>query len=248
MSVKNLVLTILLLTTNAFGVSLTAHTWLVADGDGRIIQSENGQELRSIASITKLMTAMVIIDAGQNPKEKLGNLTREQHIQMALVMSSNESAITLCDNYPGGKSSCIRDMNSKAVAMNMPNTKFVEASGLSPMNISTGKDLIELVLAASYYPDIIQASKTAQVKIQVKKKWFFFNNTNPIIGKRHDFIVSKTGWTNAAGGCIVMLLDTDIGRRLVVVLGSKNTRTRIPEAEFIALQNNWQPQPNTLAH
>jgi D-alanyl-D-alanine carboxypeptidase len=248
MSVKNLIFSFLLLTTNAFGVSLTAHTWLVADGDGRIIQSENGQELRSIASITKLMTAMVIIDAGQNPKEKLGNLTREQHIQMALVMSSNESAITLCDNYPGGKSSCIRDMNSKAVAMNMPNTKFVEASGLSPMNISTGKDLIELVLAASYYPDIIQASKTAQVKIQVKKKWFFFNNTNPIIGKRHNFIVSKTGWTNAAGGCIVMLLDTDIGRRLVVVLGSKNTRTRIPEAEFIALQNNWQPQPNTLAH
>ena len=241
MSVKNLVLTILLLTTNAFGMSLTAHTWLVADGDGRIIQSENAQELRSIASITKLMTAMVIIDAGQNPKEKLGNLTREQHIQMALVMSSNESAITLCDNYPGGKSSCIRDMNQKAIAMNMPNTKFVEASGLSPMNISTGKDLVELVLAASYYPDIIQASKTAQVKIQVKKKWFFFNNTNPIIGKRHDFMVSKTGWTNAAGGCIVMLLDTDIGRRLVVVLGSKNTRTRIPEAEFIALQNNWQP-------
>jgi D-alanyl-D-alanine carboxypeptidase len=235
MSVKNLIFSFLLLTTNAFGMSLTAHTWLVADGDGRIIQSENGQELRSIASITKLMTAMVIIDAGQNPKEKLGNLTREQHIQMALVMSSNESAITLCDNYPGGKSSCIRDMNSKAVAMNMPNTKFVEASGLSPMNISTGKDLIELVLAASYYPDIIQASKTAQVKIQVKKKWFFFNNTNPIIGKRHDFIVSKTGWTNAAGGCIVMLLDTDVGRRLVVVLGSKNTRTRIPEAEFIAL-------------
>jgi len=238
MSVKNLIFSFLLLTTNAFGVSLTAHTWLVADGDGRIIQSENGQELRSIASITKLMTAMVIIDAGQNPKEKLGNLTREQHIQMALVMSSNESAITLCDNYPGGKSSCIRDMNSKAVAMNMPNTKFVEASGLSPMNISTGKDLIELVLAASYYPDIIQASKTAQVKIQVKKKWFFFNNTNPIIGKRHDFIVSKTGWTNAAGGCIVMLLDTDIGRRLVVVLGSKNTITRIPEAEFIALHYN----------
>ena len=222
-------------------MSLTAHTWLVADGDGRIIQSENAQELRSIASITKLMTVMVIIDAGQNPKEKLGNLTREQHIQMALVMSSNESAITLCDNYPGGKSSCIRDMNQKAIAMNMPNTKFVEASGLSPMNISTGKDLVELVLAASYYPDIIQASKTAQVKIQVKKKWFFFNNTNPIIGKRHDFMVSKTGWTNAAGGCIVMLLDTDIGRKLVVVLGSKNTQTRIPEAEFIALQNNWQP-------
>jgi D-alanyl-D-alanine carboxypeptidase len=248
MLVKNLVLSILLLTSNAFSMSLTAHSWLVADGNGKIIQSENEQEQRSIASITKIMTAMVIIDAGQNPKEKIGNFTREQHIQLALVKSSNESAIALCDKYPGGKPSCIRDMNSKAIALNMPNTRFIEASGLSPMNISTGKDLVELVLAASYYPDIIQASKTAQVKIQVKKKWFFFNNTNPIIGKRHNFMVSKTGWTNAAGGCIVMLLDTDIGRRLVVVLGSKNTRTRIPEAEFIALQNNWQPQPYTLAH
>jgi D-alanyl-D-alanine carboxypeptidase len=239
MLVKNLVLSILLLTTNAFSMSLTAHSWLVADGDGRIIQSEDAQEQRSIASITKLMTAMVIIDAGQNPKEKIGNFTREQHIQLALVKSSNESAILLCDKYPGGKSSCIKDMNAKAIALNMPNTKFVEASGLSPMNISTGKDLIELVLAASYYPDIVEASRTPQVKIQIKKQWFIFNNTNPIIGKRHRFIVSKTGLTNAAGGCIVMLLDTDIGRRLVVVLGSQNTRTRIPEAEFIALLQNY---------
>lgn len=229
-------------------MSLTAHSWLVADGDGRIIQSENDREQRSIASITKLMTAMVVIDAGQNPKEKLGNFTREQHIQLALVKSSNESAIILCDNYPGGKPSCIRDMNQKAIALNMPNTKFVEASGLSPMNISTGRELVQLVLAASYYPDIVEASKTPLVKIQIKKKWFFFNNTNPIIGKRHNFIVSKTGSTNAAGGCIVMLLDTDIGRRLVVILGSKNTRTRIPEAEFIALKSEWQPQPQTLAH
>jgi D-alanyl-D-alanine carboxypeptidase len=104
------------------------------------------------------------------------------------------------------------------------------------MNISTAKDLLELILAASYYPEIVEASKTPQVKIQIKKKWFFFNNTNPIIGKRHNFIVSKTGTTNAAGSCIVMMLDTDIGRRVVVVLGSKNGKTRIPEAEFIALQ------------
>ena len=68
----------------------------------------------------------------------------------------------------------------------------------------------------------------------MKKRWFFFNNTNPIIGKRHEFIVSKTGYIRASGGCIVMMLDTEIGRRIVVVLGSKNTHTRIPEAEFIA--------------
>ena len=221
---------------NAFSMKVTAHSWLVTDGNGKIIEGQSIDESRSIASITKLMTAMVIIDAGQDPKQMLGKFTREQHIQLALVKSSNDSAIILCDNYPGGKSSCIRDMNLKALAINMPNTKFVEASGLSPMNISTARDLLELTLSARYYPEIVEASKTPQVKIQIKKRWFFFNNTNPIIGKRHNFIVSKTGTTNAAGGCIVMMLDTDIGRRIVVVLGSRNGKTRIPEAEFIALR------------
>ena len=233
---KSILLSALLVTSNAFSMTVTANTWLVADGNGKIIQGERIDESRSIASITKLMTAMVVIDAGQDPKEKLGKFTREQHIQLVLVKSSNESAILLCDKYPGGKPKCIRDMNEKAYAIGMYETKFVEASGLSPMNISTARDLLYLVLSASYYPEIIEASKTPQVKIQIKKKWFFFNNTNPIIGKRHNFIVSKTGTTNAAGGCIVMMLDTDIGRRIVVVLGSKNGRTRIPEAEFIALQ------------
>jgi D-alanyl-D-alanine carboxypeptidase len=236
MRIISILLLALLLTGNAFSMNVTAHSWLVADENGKIIQGESIDESRSIASITKLMTVMVIIDAGQDPKQMLGKFTREQHIQLALVKSSNDSAIILCDNYPGGKSSCIRDMNLKAIAINMPNTKFVEASGLSPMNISTARDLLELTLSARYYPEIIEASKTSQVKIQIKKKWFFFNNTNPIIGKRHNFIVSKTGTTNAAGGCIVMMLDTDIGRRIVVVLGSKNGKTRIPEAEFIALQ------------
>jgi D-alanyl-D-alanine endopeptidase (penicillin-binding protein 7) len=233
---KSILLSALLITGNAFSMTVTANTWLVADGNGKVIQGERMDESRSIASITKLMTAMVVIDAGQDPKEKLGKFTREQHIQLALVKSSNESAILLCDKYPGGKPKCIRDMNEKAIALNMPNTKFVEASGLSPMNISTAKDLLELAFSASHYYEIVEASKTPQVKIQIKKKWLFFNNTNPIIGKRHNFIVSKTGTTNAAGGCIVMMIDTDIGRRVVVVLGSKNGKTRIPEAEFIALQ------------
>jgi len=233
---KSILLLALLITGNAFSMKVTAHSWLVTDGNGKIIEGQSIDESRSIASITKLMTAMVIIDAGQDPKQMLGKFTREQHIKLSLVNSSNESSIILCDNYPGGKSNCIRDMNLKAMAINMPNTKFVEASGLSPMNISTARDLLELTLSARYYPEIVEASKTPQVKIQIKKRWFFFNNTNPIIGKRHDFIVSKTGTTNAAGGCIVMMLDTDIGRRIVVVLGSRNGKTRIPEAEFIALR------------
>jgi len=229
---KSLVLSILLLTTNAFSMSLTAHSWLVADGDGKIIQNEKEQEQRSIASITKLMTAMVIIDAGQNPKQMIGNFTREQHIQLALVTSSNESAITLCNNYPGGKPKCIKDMNVKAIALNMPNTKFVEASGLSPMNISTALDLLKLVFEASHYPEIIRASQTPVLNIQIGNKVLSYRNTNPAIGQRYNFIVSKTGSTNAAGSCIVVMIDTDIGRRIVILLGAKAGK-RLPEAEYI---------------
>jgi D-alanyl-D-alanine carboxypeptidase len=232
MLVKNLVLSILLLTTNAYSMSLTAHSWLVADGDGKIIQNEKEQEQRSIASITKIMTAMVIIDAGQNPKQMIGNFTREQHIQLALVTSSNESAIALCNNYPGGKPKCIKDMNAKAIALNMSNTKFVEASGLSPMNISTALDLLKLVFEASHYPEIIRASQTPVLKIRIGNKILSYRNTNPAIGQRYNFIVSKTGSTNAAGSCIVVMIDTDIGRRVVVLLGAKAGK-RLPEAEYI---------------
>jgi len=213
-------------------MSLTAHSWLVADGDGKIIQNEKEQEQRSIASITKIMTAMVIIDAGQNPKQMIGNFTREQHIQLALVTSSNESAIALCNNYPGGKPKCIKDMNAKAIALNMPNTKFVEASGLSPMNISTALDLLKLVFEASHYPDIIRASQTPVLNIQIGNKVLSYRNTNPAIGQRYNFIVSKTGSTNAAGSCIVVMIDTDIGRRIVILLGAKAGK-RLPEAEYI---------------
>ena len=213
-------------------MSLTAHSWLVADGDGKIIQNEKEQEQRSIASITKIMTAMVIIDAGQNPKQMIGNFTREQHIQLALVTSSNESAIALCNNYPGGKPKCIKDMNAKAIALNMSNTKFVEASGLSPMNISTALDLLKLVFEASHYPEIIRASQTPVLNIQIGNKVLSYRNTNPAIGQRYNFIVSKTGSTNAAGSCIVVMIDTDIGRRIVILLGAKAGK-RLPEAEYI---------------
>jgi D-alanyl-D-alanine endopeptidase (penicillin-binding protein 7) len=125
-------------------------------------------------------------------------------------------------------------MNDKMTSLGLTNTHFVESSGLSVMNVSTAEDLITIVSEAAKYPEIVQAARTSEIKIQIRKKWFIFHNTNPIIGRRHDIVVSKTGFINASGGCIVMMLDTDIGRRTVVLLGSKNTRTRIPEAEFIA--------------
>ena len=232
---KKLLLAFLFLCCNASAINISAHSWLETDYDGNLIEGSNITEVRSIASITKLMTVMTVLDANQDMQQKLGKFTREQLIQLALVKSDNNAAKVLCDNFPGGRLDCVRYMNQKAVSLGMLRTKFVEPTGLSPMNISTALDLLRLVFEASHYPEIVQASQTAVLSIKVGKQTLSFNNTNPIIGKRHTFIVSKTGTTNAAGGCIVMMVDTNVGRRIVILLGSKNGQVRIPEAEFIAL-------------
>ena len=234
---KALILSALLFVSNAFAVNVTAQSWLETDDQGNLIEGYNITEVRSIASITKLMTVMAVIDNNQNMQEKIGKYTREQHIQLALVKSDNNSAKVLCDNFPGGRFECVRYMNEKANYLGMLRTKFVEPTGLSPMNISTALDLLRLVFESSHYPEIVKASQTAILNIQTGKKTQSFNNTNPIVGKRHNFIVSKTGTTNAAGGCIVMMIDTDKGRRIVIVLGSKNGKVRIPEAEYIVSQS-----------
>lgn len=218
-------------------VPITATSWLVADEDGHVIQGKNIEQQRSIASITKLMTVMVVLDAEQDLTEFIKPYSRWELIQLAIVKSDNRASELLCDNYPGGRHSCIQAMNIKAQTLGLTKTKYIDPTGLSIMNVSTAEELIKIVLESAKYPKIVQASNISQVKIKSKKTYLLFNNTNPIIGKRHDFVVSKTGYIRASGGCIVMMLDTDIGRRIVVVLGSKNTRTRIPEAEFIITKN-----------
>ena len=234
---KSLVLIALLFVSNAFAVNITAQSWLETDDKGNLIEGFNITEVRSIASITKLMTVMAVIDSNPNMQEKIGKYTREQLIQMALVKSDNNAAKALCDNFPGGRFECIKYMNSKAIYLGMLRTKFVDPTGLSPMNISTALDLLRLVFESSHYPEIVKASQTAVLTVKTGKQVQTFNNTNPIVGKRHSFIVSKSGTTNAAGGCIVMMLDTEVGRRIVIVLGSKNGKVRIPEAEYIVLQS-----------
>lgn len=224
---------------------VTAKSWLVSDLSGNIIASENIDELRPIASITKLLTAMVVLDAQQNMEEAITlvpgtkkrsalSFTRRQLMEMSLVHSDNRASFVLCDYYPGGRDSCIAAMNNKAHSLGMIRTSMSDPTGLDNRNVSTARELILLTKAARTYGAIIDASKQTRVEIKLKKKWLFFNNTNPMIGKDRRVIVSKTGFTNPAGGCIVLLLDTELGDRVVVVLGSKNTRTRIPEAEFIA--------------
>jgi len=218
-------------------VPITASSWLVADGDGNILESKNADQQRSIASITKLMTAMVVLDARQDLNELINGTTRLELLQLMLVKSDNHAADILCDNYPTGRSGCIATMNWKAWNLGLSNTHYADPSGLNIMNVSTAHELVKIVMASSQYSEIVKASNIAQGKIEKvnkkKKHYFTFNNTNPLVAT-HDFIVSKTGYISASGGCIVMMLDTKIGRRIVVLLNSRNTRTRIPEAKQLA--------------
>ena len=231
---RYLILVCALLFTNIVSArDLTASSWLVADGTGKVLQGTNVNQVQPIASISKLMTVMIVLDAKQDLTERIGKYTRQQLIDLALVHSDNSAAQMLCDNYVGGSRSCVSAMNYKAKNLGLPNTSFIEPTGLSVFNVSNATELIKLVLAANEYPEINNAAKLAEVKIKLRRKWIVFKNTNPIIGKRHDVLVSKTGFIKASGGCLVMLLDTDVGQRVVVILGSKNTRTRIPEAEFL---------------
>ena len=232
-----LFLILTLLTSNVFAFSMSAQSWLETDEQGNLLEGYNITEVRSIASITKLMTVIAVLDNKQDMQEKIGKYTRGQLVQLALVKSDNDAAKALCEKFPGGRFECIRYMNEKANYLGMLRTKFVEPTGLSPMNISTALDLLRLVFEASHYPEIVRASQTPVLNIQIGNKILSYRNTNPIVGKRYNFIVSKRGTTIAAGGCIVVMVDTDVGRRIIILLGAKNGKVRIPEVEYLVAQN-----------
>jgi D-alanyl-D-alanine endopeptidase (penicillin-binding protein 7) len=219
--------------------AVTAKAWLVADEKGNILEGVHTTDVRSIASISKLMTVMVVLDAGQSlteviPVKMYGKEhDRQTLIDLAIVKSDNQAARLICEYYPGGFSACISAMNRKAVELDMMNTRFADPTGLTVMNVSTAEDLIKLVMSASTYPKIVEASNKPSVQVPVKKNNLVFHNTNPAVGLR-SFLVSKTGFINRSGGCIVMMLNTINGIRTVVLLGSKNTKTRIPEAILLA--------------
>ena len=225
---------------------IKAKSWLIADGQGNVLEQENIEIQQPIASITKLMTAMIILDANENLeqplKKKFRGLTvnREQLINLAVVKSDNIAARMLCENYHRGYKSCIDDMNHKAKILGMDDTRFEDSSGLDNRNISTPKDLIKLLMAAEKYPLIITASNRAVGELVKKKKkklvkWRY-TNTNPLVTK-FNVIVSKTGYVRASGGCLVMSAIVKGQKRLFVVLNSTTTRTRIVDMENIILQH-----------
>jgi D-alanyl-D-alanine endopeptidase (penicillin-binding protein 7) len=244
----------LLLSITVTARPITAKSFLVTDNKGSVILEKNADRTQSIASITKLMTAIIVLNAHQDLTEELRldfkkanvyhtklprtlkTLSRGELLDLAIVKSDNFAAYTLCANYPGGVGRCIAEMNHEALEFGMYSTHFTDPTGLDEGNQSNARDLVKLVLVASRHPEITEASGKPLVSIKVKKRWWDFWNTNSLVRKNSEnVIVSKTGYINASGGCVVMLLDTDQGQRVIVLLGSKNTRTRIPELEKISV-------------
>jgi D-alanyl-D-alanine endopeptidase (penicillin-binding protein 7) len=217
---------------------LTARSWLIADSDNRVLGGKETDTVRSIASITKVFTVLTVMAAKQDLTQYIRyskNLmfTRQELIEMALVRSDNYAAELLCKNYIGGYGNCISDMNANAYKWGLHHTTLVDATGLLSGNTSTAEDLLKLLNIAEQNYLVVDAARKTKVEIRVNKKWYIFKQTNPLVGHKHEFVVSKTGTTNAAGGCIILTVKTERGLRRVVVLASKNGRTRIPEAEFI---------------
>lgn len=245
--VSSLIFLLFCLTANA---AITAKSYLVTDTQGRVIAEKEADSPRPIASITKLMTVMVVLDAKLDLDEevalnhrlrgryhthlprRLKTLTRHELIDLAMVKSDNFAAYHLCSSYPGGVSECIRAMNLKADNLGMYSTVYTDPTGLDNTNVSTARDLIKLMIAARTYSEIVSSTKP-KVDIQVKRHWWQFWNTNPLVRKGEDVVVSKTGYISSSGGCLVMLMNTEFGQRIVALLGSKNTRTRFPEAQSI---------------
>ena len=204
------------------------------------LYSKNSDYVAPIASITKLMTAMVTLDANLPLNERISveikdvpemrnvltririgsELSRQDLIRLAVMSSENRAAATLAHHYPGGVAAFLGAMNAKAKTLGMNDTYFADPTGLSEHNRSSARDLTKLVLAARDYPLIREYSTTE------KKDAFFtvpqyalaFYNTNPLIEKPEwEIILSKTGYINEAGRCLVMLVELG-GRELAVVL------------------------------
>jgi D-alanyl-D-alanine endopeptidase (penicillin-binding protein 7) len=187
-----------------------------------IEQSVNS--VRPLASITKLMTAMVAMDSGislyrQIPLyAKLGsflpikNWTREELLTATLVRSDNAAAETLASDYPGGRKSFIAAMNIKAVALGMHSTNFNDPTGLSVKNVSTASEIANMIIAASSYDMITQTSIKKQILIESMYKnrlhKILLRNTNrPILFEFDNVVVSKTGYTTPAGFCVAIVVE-----------------------------------------
>lgn len=205
----------------------------------QVIYENHADAVRPIASVTKLMTAMVVLDAKQPMDEnltidisqtkemkgvfsrvKLGSeLNRRDMLLIALMSSENRAAASLAHHYPGGYKAFIAAMNAKARSLGMSHTRYVEPTGLSINNVSTARDLSKLLMAARHYPMLSQLSTTREKTVAFRKPNYTlgFHNTDHLVNKSDwDIKLTKTGFTNEAGHCLVLV--TSMGGRPVAMV------------------------------
>jgi D-alanyl-D-alanine endopeptidase (penicillin-binding protein 7) len=209
-----------------------------------IIKGQNIEQVRGLASITKLMTAIVALEHNTDMDKvlKLSNkessklprreYTRGQLFHAMLIKSDNAAAETIAADYPGGRDRFISAMNERATLMGLKNTHFNDPTGLNVGNVSTAEDVSHLVVGAAYYPTIrnISTKKETTILIQVKRKDrpVVLSNTNRVLLHEFDSIrLSKTGFTNPAGFCVAILVEHETHHQVIVVMGAKNTAQRV---------------------
>ena len=217
-----------------------------------VLYDKNSEDVRPIASITKLMTALVVaesnlslqqtlsitdddIDRLRNSRSRLAvgtKLTRADMLHLALMSSENRAAHALGRNYPGGIVAFVRAMNDKARALGMRHTRFVDPTGLSANNVSTPRDLVKLLRAVNKHSVIRRYTVSDQHHIKLKNgRQLAYNNTNRLVKSNDwDINVSKTGFINEAGLCLVMLTRIDNRDVAMVFLNSQGRYSRIGDA------------------
>jgi D-alanyl-D-alanine endopeptidase (penicillin-binding protein 7) len=212
---KFLLAILLMVSVNAFGRS---HILYDADAHA-VVTGSNYNDTSSIASLTKLMTAMVYIDSGTY---------KQQLLERLLIRSDNAAAEQIAKEYQGGSYAFIKAMNQKADQIGLVETFYHDPSGLSVFNRSTAREYVDVVLEAEKYPLIRQISSTAEKTVyKSRKSHYTLHNTNIRLLKEYDNIsLSKTGFTNKAGRCLALFVEKGAGRYVIIILGEPTPEKR----------------------
>src|SRR4051812_349540 len=233
-------------------IQLRSSSVLVQDADtGEIVFTKNSEAIVPIASITKLMTAMVTIDRGLDLEDRIvlsredvdtrkgsrsrlktgGVLTRGELLLVALMASENRAAAALGRTYPEGMQAFVEAMNRKAAELGMTDSRFVDPTGLSSGNVSSARDLAKLVNAAHGYELIREFSTRDRTTVSVYGRPMTFRNTNGLVRSSHwEIGLSKTGYISEAGRCLVMRVRLASKDLIVVLLDSWGKQSRIGDA------------------
>jgi D-alanyl-D-alanine endopeptidase (penicillin-binding protein 7) len=227
---------------------------IIDQGDSSVLYSRHSDVPMPIASITKLMTALVVLDAKQPLDEPIkitdadrdpakggvsrlavGTvLTRGDLMHLALMSSENRAAHALGNNYPGGVPAMVAAMNAKAAALGMASSRFVDPTGLSSQNVASPEDLSKLVIAASRDPSIREYSTDRRYAVKVRRHMVEFRNTDNLVANpTWNIIVQKTGYIAEAGKCLVMAAVIEGRSVVIVLLDSFGKYTRVADAKRI---------------